>query len=141
MSENIDNRILNVMAAGLSKREIRGLKKIFLNPTRTQRHYRLNQWKELGKIDIVLIGPDDTRVLKKWRELNESRDDCPHAIYICDKDSKVDDLEILLSACYRPVKKSKIIELLDQAPAIKKLNVDPENPNKQMDRHSQPLAA
>ena len=138
---NIQDKMINVMAAGLSKREVRGLKKLFLNPGKTKRHYRLTQWKPLNKIDIVLIGPDDSRVLKKWQEMNESRNDCPAAIYFCDKDSDISDLDILLNACTRPVKKSKIIEMLDQVPVVKIPSNDPNKNVKNIERDSHQLAA
>ncbi len=101
------------MPVGLSDSELRGLDQLFSSVESPAGKYCLAQWEELDKIDIVLIAADNPRVLAKWDELKNRRV-CPKAIYICNRDSEIDDLEILLNACFRPMRKVNVLESLDQ---------------------------
>ena len=106
-----EKKTVNIMAVGLKRSEIRGLKHLFSSNEKSWSKYCLKQWESFSQIDIMLIAPDNNRVLLKWRELS-SRNHCPETIFVCDKDTDIEDTDILLNACFRPVSKAKLLEAL-----------------------------
>ena len=115
-NKQLPNKV-NVMAVGLKRSEFRGLKYLFSGDLEPWRDYRLTQWSPMTDIDVILINAENERVMEKWKEI-ESGDYSPPVVYVCDEDSKVEDMDILINACFRPVRKTALLQALEAARAV-----------------------
>lgn len=97
---------------GMSHSEVRGLEQLFAREEYHWGSYMLAQWDPLDNIDILLLAADNPLVMGKWQEM-QSRRLNPDVVYICNRDSKIQDLEILLNACFRPIRKKSLLEALE----------------------------
>ena len=88
------------------------MKEMFARGEYSWGSYVLAPWDPLDNIDIVLVAADNPMVMERWREMR-SRRNCPDVIYVCNRDSTIEDLEILLNACFRPLRKDVLMEALE----------------------------
>ena len=97
---------------GLSHNEVRGLEELFAGEDFYWGSFELAQWGHIGTIDILLLAADNPLVMGKWHDL-QPRHPNPEVVYICNRNSKIEDLEILLNACFRPIRKKLLLESLE----------------------------